>query len=199
MWWIRNLKRHQLNVPQYFILQLVFQYIFHEGVPKKPPVTEEGSERTFRGLSDDHSSCFFKEFRTLQLFFPGWSPDSPSALRVTSHYSLDRHVPWMTRGLQTVPSLLRWLAPLSQMAAAPHETEEQQNSSVPLFRFKRSSSTSLCLCGSGTEAWETMEMCWVVGLKMGEGSSWVWTFPLLLVTHCKCDWAALGLRQTALK
>lgn len=72
------------------------------GAPKKSHVTEDGSESTFRGLSEDQSSCFFIEFRTLQpflgrflFFFPSGvksrlSPDN-SALSMTSHYCLDGH------------------------------------------------------------------------------------------------------------
>lgn len=145
MWWI-------WGVPQYFILQLVFQYIFHEGAPKKSHAPEDGSERTFRRSL----LMVFKEFRILWPLLdcfcsrvkPTVSLDN-SALRVTSHYSLDSHVPWMTGGLHTVSPLRRWLAPLSQMAAAG----DGNSGAVAVFfgvaRLKRADLLLAALCGSG--------------------------------------------------
>lgn len=37
------------------------------------------------------------------------------------------------------------------------------------------------------------------GVVEGGGSSCPAALPLLLATRCKCNWAALGLHQTALK
>lgn len=83
MWWIGNLKEHKFQVPQYFILQLVFQCIFHEGGSKEISChwgrVREGFQRTFRRsillfLSGDITAVFRQFF----FFFPSvWSPECP--------------------------------------------------------------------------------------------------------------------------
>lgn len=161
MWWIRNLKQHKLQVPQYFKIQLVFQYIFHKGAPEKSHVAEEGSERTFR------RSILLFLYRiqdipaVFRLVFSSSvksrvSPDN-SALSVTSHYCLDSHVPWMTSGLQTLSLLLRWWAPLSQMAAAG-----DRNSGAANFCCAaglKQAALRLCACVAGTRRGGKVAWC----------------------------------------
>lgn len=150
MWWIGSLKEHKFQVPQYFILQLVFQYIFHEGGSKEISChwgrVREGFQRTFRRsillfLSGDTTAIFWLFFFLPFSVKSRVSPDNV-ALSMTSHYCLDGQVPWMTSGLQTVSPLLRWLAPRPQKAAAGDGNSQAAN----FFCAAGWKHAALCMC-----------------------------------------------------
>lgn len=135
MWWIGNLKEHKFQVPQYFILQLVFQCIFHEGGSKEISChwgrVREGFQRTFRRsillfLSGDITAIF------RQFFFSSLHCEVQS---VPWQRCPEHDIPllsWRSGAVDdqrspAVSPLLRWLAPRSQKAAAGDGNSQAAN------------------------------------------------------------------------